>query len=100
MADNNKKKEKPDNNDQEFVSKKWILMSEEELNKWYKGKEKELQQAALIIREYHKIARMPNCNDCGCAPYCEFRPSVGQYVRFNCPLWEPNENEGDGFYYL
>ena len=35
-----------------------------------------------------------NCNDCGVAEKCEYRPKWGEPVRWNCPHWgEMNKNE-------
>ena len=33
-----------------------------------------------------KVAKMPNCNDCGNRS-CEYKPAWGESVRYNCPLY-------------
>ena len=37
------------------------------------------------------IEQMPTCNDCGIKMRCAYCPRVGHPVRYNCPLWVPNE---------
>lgn len=34
---------------------------------------------------------LPNCNECGAAATCEYRPSLGEWDRINCPLWRAEE---------
>lgn len=34
------------------------------------------------------VSKLPDCNDCGKAKTCEYKPRLGAYTRINCPLWE------------
>lgn len=34
------------------------------------------------------VSKLPDCNDCGKARSCEYKPRLGAYTRINCPLWE------------
>lgn len=34
------------------------------------------------------VSKLHDCNDCGKARSCEYKPRVGSYTRINCPLWE------------
>lgn len=35
-----------------------------------------------------RVSELPNCNDCGKALSCEYKPRWGAPARINCPLWE------------
>lgn len=39
------------------------------------------------------IEHMHSCNDCGIQRKCQYVPRIGQPVRYNCPLWEGNEQQ-------
>jgi len=43
--------------------------------------------AAVAIQMTDSILKHPNCIDCQ-RQGCEYRPSQGQDLRFNCPLWK------------
>lgn len=36
-----------------------------------------------------------SCNDCGISAICNFKPKLGQMVRYNCPFYE-REGEENG----
>lgn len=38
---------------------------------------------------YSRVACQNDCNDCGGARTCKYRPRAGEIVRINCPLWRP-----------
>ena len=44
-----------------------------------------LLQAQVLLQELQRIESLPNCNDCK-RQGCEYKPKLGEYVRFNCPL--------------
>lgn len=48
-------------------------------------------------REFERLMSLPNCNDCKhrTSNACGHAPRIGETVRINCPLWEP-EKEGKG----
>ena len=39
------------------------------------------------------IAKMNTCNDCGISRKCAYCPRPGESVRYNCPLWQPKEEQ-------
>jgi hypothetical protein len=39
------------------------------------------------------VSKLPDCNDCGKAKNCEYKPRLGAYTRINCPLWEKEAKE-------
>lgn len=41
-----------------------------------------------------RIARLPDCNDCGKRKDCQHRPGWGAATRINCPLWDGREFSG------
>lgn len=47
-----------------------------------------LRYIADCLCELDRIAKLPNCNDCGKLGACDKMPEWGTTVRFNCPLWE------------
>lgn len=48
-------------------------------------------------REFEDIMAMPNCNTCNgnskSPNLCIYCPKPGEYVRVNCPLYHPKEEE-------
>lgn len=40
------------------------------------------------LRAYKEITKSGNCNNCGKNPTCEYKPRIGQMVRYNCPFYE------------
>ena len=32
------------------------------------------------------VSNLVNCNDCALSRDCQYKPTLGKYVRFNCPL--------------
>lgn len=40
-----------------------------------------------------QVAAQHDCNDCGAARGCDYVPIIGQHVRINCPLWQPQEGD-------
>lgn len=44
-------------------------------------------------QEFEKLMALPSCNDCSerTRGGCGFAPRVGEFVRINCPLWEPEK---------
>ena len=48
-------------------------------------------------QEFEKLMALPNCNDCRkkARNGCGYVPRVGERVRINCPLWEPEGKEAD-----
>jgi hypothetical protein len=72
----------------------------EELQKFFKKlktieETKTIQKAldeafkAMAYTEFMKGQH--NCNDCGAV--CEYRPKLGENVRWNCPHWEKRRTE-------
>lgn len=56
---------------------------------------RQLRFAAECVEYYCKVSAYKDCNDCK-KDDCEYRPSIGDMVRINCPLWqglEGNEPE-------
>lgn len=46
-----------------------------------------LRNAADLISLGERVMELPSCNDCAKARECEYVPTWGEAVRFNCPLW-------------
>ena len=46
-----------------------------------------LYKAADALRWQEEILKLPSCHDCGKVGRCEYEPTLGQYVRINCPHW-------------
>ena len=46
-----------------------------------------LIQAQVLLLELQRIENLPNCNTC-LRQACEYKPKLGEYVRFNCPLYK------------
>ena len=46
-----------------------------------------LIQAQVLLLELQRIENLPNCNTC-LRQGCEYKPKLGEYVRFNCPLYK------------
>lgn len=44
-------------------------------------------EVQALLMELQKIESLPNCNDCK-RQGCEYKPKLGELVRFNCPLWK------------
>ena len=44
-----------------------------------------LIQALDLISELKNIEELPDCNTC-MRQGCEYKPKLGEYTRFNCPL--------------
>lgn len=42
----------------------------------------------------YQISTFNSCNDCGNKWDCQYTPKPGAMVRWNCPLWEGEQNEG------
>lgn len=40
-----------------------------------------------------QISKQNDCNDCGQAKTCQYRPPLGGMVRINCPLWKHKRAE-------
>lgn len=45
-----------------------------------------LHYIADCIQYYERVSCLPDCNDCGRNPECEYLPKPGEQVRINCPL--------------
>ena len=41
---------------------------------------------------FDDVSKKPNCNDCANIE-CQYRPRIGETVRFNCPLWRGKKEE-------
>lgn len=44
-------------------------------------------EVKTLLMELQNIESLPNCNDCK-RQGCEYKPKLGELVRFNCPLWK------------
>ena len=44
-----------------------------------------LKLARVLLQELQRIENLPNCNTC-LRQGCEYKPKLGEYTRFNCPL--------------
>lgn len=40
---------------------------------------------------YELIKPLPDCNICGAAKECKYKPRLGAATRINCPLFQPKE---------
>lgn len=41
----------------------------------------------------YQISKFNNCNNCGNKWDCQYKPEPGSMVRWNCPLWEGEQND-------
>lgn len=55
----------------------------------------EYRKLVKWLRALEEIWNSGDCNDCRNGQ-CEWRPKLGQLVRFNCPHYVGIENEGGG----
>lgn len=46
-----------------------------------------LKLARVLLQELQRIENLPNCNTC-LRQACEHKPKLGEYTRFNCPLYK------------
>lgn len=46
--------------------------------------------------EFERLMNLKSCNDCGrhVGKRCEHSPKLGEYIRINCPLWQPKKHDG------
>ena len=47
----------------------------------------------MALRNIHDSG---SCNDCGISVICDFKPKLGQLVRYNCPFYEKEGEEKGG----
>ena len=40
-----------------------------------------------------RINESGNCNECAYVKHCEYKPELGQQVRYNCPFFERESDE-------
>jgi len=40
-----------------------------------------------VLRSYKEIIKSGNCNTCDDKLTCDYKPKVGQLVRYNCPFY-------------
>lgn len=45
-----------------------------------------LNNAIAYLQDYEEIIQLNNCNTCG-NKTCQYRPKLGERVRYNCPLY-------------
>lgn len=46
-----------------------------------------------VLNAYKRIIESGSCNDCAIKKYCQVAPKWGQPVRYNCPLYQKEEEE-------
>lgn len=58
----------------------------------------ELIRLIISICDYARLGYLVsthnNCNNCK-AKDCKYRPDLGNFVRWNCPLWKGEQDEKD-----
>lgn len=47
------------------------------------------------LRSYRNIIESGDCNNCTYT-HCEYRPKLGQMVRYNCPYYDGGKHDGTG----
>lgn len=55
-----------------------------------------LRYAMECMDALKEILESGNCNDCAAGKTCQYRPGLGNLVRFNCPHYKKQENPEEG----
>lgn len=53
----------------------------------------DLLYLAEVLSSYKEIVELGSCNDCAIKKYCQVAPKWGQPVRYNCPLYQKEEEK-------
>lgn len=58
--------------------------------------DKAIKNVAYILDSlmaYRNIVESGDCNRCGKIKSCEYKPKIGQLVRYNCPFYQGGRKE-------